>query len=211
MYFSKELLIQPYAPNTLIGEWTSAITTSINFKGSGIYEIVAVSGGGGGSRWDIGNSWHAYSRGGTGAYYNGLMRINAGTYTIKVGSGGNGGGSSMGGGGETSISSIFTLTGADSSYWQYNPPEKYYGGTGGNLINIVGETSRINYSAGNNGYHIASLEDNWWTVYSNLMSPANNYGLGAYGQGGGTHTSGSAATGSTGTNGYLKIVYKGAY
>ena len=196
--FSKELLMQVYEPNTLIAEYTSAGTYSLEIKGSGLYDVEAISGGASGKKVDSGTALHYYYHGGTGAYYKGILRLKNDVYTVSVGAGG----------GSTSINAGYKSGGATSITDSSSATQLSLSGggsAGGALTDSTAETTRTTYNAGTKAACTASGKDLYY--YSNVgktNAPVPN-DLKGYGYGGGSSLYGGQAGGA----GYLKITYIG--
>ena len=197
-FYSKELLVEPYFPNYVLQEYTVPGTYTINLKGTGVYEIEAISGGGSGTQWD----WYYYwgttrqfgtKEGSTGAYFKGLVNLAKGTYTIIVGNAGE----------STSFGDGFTLTGGSPSVAGSESSD-----AGGYLTvsTYIKESSSNIYNAGYGSiYHYIYQVNPSGIIHGPQYAPVptalQGYGYG--GQGGfypGTNIGGS---------GYLKISYKG--
>ena len=207
-FFSEELLGSKKfefnkifdTPGTHTGEGALIIPKN------GVYEIEAVSGGAGATVYDDGNQ-HVYSNtGSSGAYYNGKIRMQQGTYTVIIGAGGSTGWQgSSGGGGFTRIgqvNEIFQLNGA-------GPTGIGSAGSVGYLQYVVNEVERINYSPGNSGGVYVSINVMTNGIHGTVYSPAANYGLGKYGQGGATNCTQTNLARDPGTGGYLRVTYVG--
>lgn len=201
--YSKELLFQPYTPNSLIAEYTVAGTYSLEIKGPGTFEVEAISGGGGGTCFDgilIGARaiWF-YKQGATGAYYRGLFYLPNGIYTINVGGGGYGGANSANGSGSyTTIDGILSMSGGTSYGMYANDP-------GGTLEFISNEVERIAYNAGYGS--IMSGTSNYYENRGIQYAPVPSE-LAGFGYGGAAYGP-YAGCGQYGGVGYLKITYKG--
>ena len=150
----------PYKRNEVLGEYTVPGTYTLDVKASGVYEIEAISGGGGGMFCDGGvdtfpetaRTYHYYVRGATGCYVKGTLRIPRGVHTITRGSGGYGQNlSPSGNGGNTQIGDLFIITGAYGCGYDGH----FNGGVGGYLQTQLLET--IAYAAGSNDGHYLTV------------------------------------------------------
>lgn len=199
LFFSK--LVQPYYPNQLVEKYTVPDTYTLNIKGDGIYEIEAVSGGAGGCGIYSFDAWYNGAYGSTGCYYKNIFRIARGTYTITIGAGGTADGRTMNSGGDTIFSDYLHLKGGQGA----SIPGTGAGAVGaGGYLQYANTSYTATYSAGYNGYYYTANYGGW--SGGPQVGPQQNYGLGAYGQGGLGSTSANVGAG---TGGYLKITYKG--
>lgn len=202
MFFSKELLLTSrYKKGEVLGEYTIPGTYTLEVKTKGTYEIEAVSGGAGGCGIASIDAWYNGAYGSTGCYYKNTFVINKGVYTITIGAGGAADGRDMYAGGDTAFENHLLLKGGQGA----SIPGTGAGAVGaGGYLSWSSSSNTPTYSAGYNGYYYTANYGGW--SGGPQIGPQQNYGLGAYGQGGLGSTSANVGAG---TGGYLKITYKG--
>lgn len=191
-------------------EKSVAGTYNFTTSKSGVYEIQLVGGGGGSGSFDAkyygGWSRWTFACGGSGAYFYGLIRLDANTtYSLTVGAGGaltrpNG---TSGAGGNTYISKgdniLISAGGGSGAQCAYYLGESVTG-QGGTLT--LGDSVIETYKAlnGRNGpYGINKVYQYAASVYDNSNT---GYGASGYGWGDGDDHAGSSA----GVAGYAKIL-----
>ena len=187
IFFSKELLNSgPYKDGTVIETFDKPGEYTLKIKGPGFYEIEAVSAGTGGRRIDsMQASFPAYA-GATGAYYKGILRLKAGTYTVNIGAGVYYSNTAE----NTSIGEIFILSGANVN-------------VGGNITARTTEVREITYTQGLN--RTGTTTGNRPAQYiPDIPDDLKNYGYG--GDGGPAYP--YSWYSSVGGNGYLKVTYR---
>ena len=196
----------PYHKGDVLGEYTTPGTYTLEIKGKGVYEIEAISGGGGGEHIDHYrhiNTYHSYYSGSTGAYFKGTVTLNKGEHTIVIGSGGASYAyvnypTITGAGGQTSIDEVFVLSGGAGCGYEVT-------GSGGALTTNTAVKTTETYNAGYASiYH--GINKDWYTSFGIQLAPVPE-ALANYGYGGSSGGPGVAAL--NGASGYLKITYKG--
>ena len=166
----------------------------------GVYEIEAVSAGGGGIHWDHGNTVHTYYAGATGAYFYGTIRLTAGDHVAVVGEGGlaNQYANSTGGG-ATEIDNIFVLSGGSGC--------KRGEGTGGQLTMSDGVVDTYTYNVGKPPLYRGGGSDDYRGRDGQSSEGVVPDDLVGYGWGSKTGT--PWGNGGRAGNGYLKITLLG--
>ena len=187
-------------------QFASPGTYVITVPREGVYQVEAVSGGGGGEHIDhygYINAYHSYYTGSTGAYFKGTVRLTAGDHVVQVGSGGAskkvaGHKTISGSGTATSIGDVFTLSGGAGAGYQHV-------GAGGRLTNSSGVVETIEYNQGLSSiYH--GIGKDWYTSFGtqNAPVPASLKGFGFGGSSGGPY-----ASAKNGGNGFIRITILG--
>lgn len=176
-----------YQPDEVVFESSTAGNYSLDVLATGRYEVICVGAGGGGERYKT-SFGYTYSGGGSGSCFYGEILIQSGNYSINVGKGGNwGSGTQATSGGNSNISDVCISYGGLGAYRT--------GGAGGSLpsINTTIYSTTIN-SAGNSGNSGSSSSS------QGGASLYNEYGKGGYG---------NPDYQTSGTDGYIRIIYKG--
>lgn len=201
-FWSKQLLLSaksdPYKPETVLFESATPGTYNIEILGKGKYEVHCIAAGGGGVSYMIvmgggANRGPRYTRsaGGSGSGFIGTVVLDKGFYPLTVGAGGNRTESNgqAGTGGNSSIAnSIITFGGTGGN--------KGHNGTGGQAPQIAVKMISVALnSPGNGGTGGCTGSKDSIAAYGGT-SIYNGYGAGG-------------GSSSNGTNGYIKIIYKG--
>lgn len=172
-----------YPRGTVLFESSTPGTYNINVLYPCTVHVDVVGGGGGG--WTYGGSfgYTSCSGGGSGAYVHGTLNINAGVYSIVVGSGGNGStsGPNASNGGQSSCFGQAANGGEGG--------KNTGGGSGGGYSINVSTLTGVNGNGGGTAY----------SKNPSTSGGASKYG--GYGAGGGANKS----TAYKGGNGYVKI------
>lgn len=174
----------PYEPDYVVYERTTAGTETVNILGDGYYEVYCIAGGGGGILYSSSTGSggfgirikvkHSYG-GGSGSGYIGIIFLTKGNLSLTIGNGGQ----RFNNGGNSKIGDYITTYGGGSGFIHY--------GSGGAAptINATQKGNPTLNSAGNSG----NKSYGGTSLY-------NGYGAGGVGN-------------NSGANGYVKIVYKG--
>lgn len=203
------LALHKYINNTLIFDSNNPQTSSVTLPISGLYEVTAVGAGGGAdggcSKKDKNGDLHAYTGhgGGSGAAIKCVMYLQAGKYTIQIGSGGRG--APLGGPGGWSAGN------GSATLFKYGEETiiNAAGGTGGGNARPAACARKWHYpgSTGSGG----SLSVSGLVIIKTVYLQSN--GLPGNGTSGGnsvlsgtSYGKGGNANSGSGNNGYFKIV-----
>lgn len=176
--YTKVVELSRQAVGQVMFNSSTAGTYSLDLE-AGEYDLLMC--GAGGKGWIRNGLTPLYGTGGSGAVFQGVIKLTANTYSLKVGSANGGAGA-----GDTLFADIITAGGGANATWEGNYP-------GGVLaINSVSEiVSAIITSDGNTAKashkNLAPLPDEYKNLYG-------------YGGGWATHNAGS---------GYIRLVYRG--
>lgn len=202
-FWSKALLmtnVEPYEPETILFDSSTPGTYELEIPTEIIAEVYVVAAGSGACVSAGGISAKgSRSGGGSGSAFIGVIKIPKGTISLTVGRGGPGGykngewayGSA---GGNSSLGEIVVAFGATGSSADKNGAGA--GGNGGATPSIAAQIlATIQCAAGRSGEHKMGT------------APASGGSslYGGYGRGGNSNGTSPEA----GTNGYIKIIYKG--
>lgn len=180
---------------------------------AGDYAVKLVGGGGGGGHFDAkyygGWSNWTYAGGGSGAYFYGLVRLQANvTYTVVVGAGGAnvGGQGTSGAGGDSYIaqgSTRLVTAGGGSGCQCAQYLGAAYTGQGGKVTTTSSVITAYTNKTGNNGPYGVSGNGNWQYAASVYNGATQGYGSG----GGGWADGDDRASSAAGYAGYFEIIY----
>ena len=206
----------PYKKETVLFESSTPGTYNVEILGKGKYEVYCIGGGAGGNctggrtTGSHGGNWTSYGAGGGGgAGFIGEVVLNKSILSIKVGKAGDGFRGGLGvtakapDGEASQIGSFIIAGGGIGGIMRISSRgriEQQTAGVGGTIsvsgISVIFSTLNSN---GNNGETSGGTPPGGASLY------------GGYGAGGSGFARGSSepVTGLPGTNGYVKIVYKG--
>lgn len=225
--FSKRLLLANFEEeivkkDEVIFEQATAGIYSVNIPIDGLYEIIAVGGGGGCGQMALGGSQYTIAvsaSGGSGAVVHGIFRVPAGNLSVIVGALGKSATISTAGtaastdGGDTSVGLLCSVGGGSAGKAGWANPVVQQGGAAG-IVNSYDKTalaSSILISKGN-----AGTFNRWYsgnrdgTISTSVVnSPYSPYGSGSAGSATTRYSGGASFTNSPGTAGYVKIIYNG--
>lgn len=186
----------------LMNSYTTSGTHSLSISTSGSYYI-ELYGGGGGVAMNTYKDTYMYGRynvsaGGSGAYFRGLVTLEAGTYSVTVGAGGTdrkGSAGSAGAGGDTTLANYVTATGGKGGTVPSSSAPTT-GGAGGSFLILnsdkvsglvtIGYTG--NFAQGGQPPSAASIT-NYPASFGGLSIYDNS--ISGYGAGAGRETSGA--------------------
>lgn len=194
----------PYEPGTVLYESsTGGASTTLSLE-EGLYQVICIAAGGGGSG-DYRSLWaRALSAGGgSGSGFNCILNLPKGNYAVSVGSGGSsvGTGNTGGTGGNSRFGSSYSY-GGKGGYVNVASDDRT-AGSGGALPTITyTRTSTTLNSAGNAGKTKRGEYD--------ATGAGGSAVYGSYGKGGqvAAHKD-STTTRTNGSAGYVKVVYIG--
>lgn len=227
--FSKQLLMAStdaggIPKGTVIFESATAGMYSVDLPEDGLYEIIAVGGGGGAGLMAIGGQQYTIAvaaSGGSGAVVHGIFKVNAGTQSVIVGALGASATMAAAGvaastaGGSTSVGLLCSVNGGGRGLAGFGNPVTQEGGAGGTVASYDSSalTSSIKISSGTAGTY-----NRWWTgnkdgtvSVSTVASPYPPYGAGSGGSATTRYYRNTVAgfSHSYGSAGYVKIIYQG--
>ena len=206
----------------VVFEKANAGMYSVNIPEDGLYEIIAVGGGGGAGLMAIGGWQYTIavaSNGGSGAIVHGIFKVLKGTISVIVGALGKSASTASNGvaasvdGGYTSVGLLCKVGGGGRGLAGFQNPVVQQGGPAGKVISHdeAALMKTILIKDGNPGTF-----NRWWTGNRDgtvsvpiVNSPCPPYGAGSGGSAT-TRYRGAASFGFTnGTAGYVKIIYQG--
>lgn len=192
----------PYVANQIVLQVTAAESGTVDILMDGVYDIYAVSGGGGaiaGNFSDtLGEARTVSASGGGGGYLYARFSLKKGSYSYAVGAGGNANSSpanfaSTGSsGGLTRVDGLFRITGGSGG--EAGTSGYGVGGAGGTVTLIATPTITVSNKAGNDGSAGAEVEGG----AAHLMY---------YGAGGFASNDGTDVVAQNGDRGFLRIVF----
>ena len=225
--FSKRLLFvnseeEIIKKGEVVFENATAGIYSVNIPIDGLYEVIAVGGGGGCGQMALGGTQYTIAvsaSGGSGAVVRGIFKISAGTLSVIVGALGksatisSAGTSASTNGETTSIGLLCSAGGGGAGKAGWGNPVVQQGGAAG-VVNSYDSSALVSSILISNGN--AGTFNRWYTgnrdgtiSTSIVNSPYPPYGSGSAGSAT-TRYSGSASfTSSPGSAGYVKIIYNG--
>lgn len=225
--FSRKLLLNTnkslFPEDTVIFENSFPGNYSIHIPINGLYEIIAVGAGGGCAMLAdyVGCAYIFSAAGGSGGYIKGIFNLQSGDYTGTVGALGESSYTntsstvSTGSGGYSCFENIINANGGNGGFVRVQASPIFTGGSGGstsyNSSSLISDSLiQINGNTGtSNRVYTTSNGKTETIVVPQTASIYNDYGAGT----GGTSTAANGKNFShefyLGTNGYLKITYKG--
>ena len=225
--FSKRLLLSakddsPFKKGEIIFEKNVAGIYSQDILVDGLYEIIAVGGGGGCGQMALGGTQYTIAvsaSGGSGAVIHGIFRISAGTLSVIVGDLGKSATISTSGtaastnGGATSVGLLCKVDGGGAGKAGWGNPVVQQGGAAGTVISYD-KSALISSSVISNGN--SGTFNRWYTGNRDgsvstavVQSPYPPYGSGSAGSATTRYSGGASFTSSPGSAGYVKIMYYG--
>ena len=214
---------QIYVDDQVVFEKAVAGTYTANIEANGLYEIIAVGGGGGCGQMALGGQQYTIAisaSGGSGAVVQGVFRLSAGSLSIVVGALGASkdmnnvaGASPTTNGGNTTVGAICNVGGGGAGKAGWGNPVVQQGGAAGTVISydssaLVSSTIISNGNAGTfNRWYTGNRDGTIST--SVVQSPYPPYGSGSAGSATTRYSGGASFTNSAGSAGYVKIIYKG--
>lgn len=198
--------LHPYEPNTTVYESsTGGATTTLSLE-AGLYRVICIGAGGGGSGGYNPAAGAKSTGGGSGSGFNCVFNLSKGNYAIAVGSGGTthssaGTTSNGGNGGNSRFGTSYAYGGGGSYTKNSYTDSEHTVGSGGSAPTITyTRTSTTLNSSGNNGSYASGMYDATGAGGAAVYS--------SYGKGGqvGAHKD-SATTTTNGASGYVKVVY----
>lgn len=212
-----------YDDDQVIFEQATAGSYNATILAPGLYEIIAVGGGGGCGQMALGGQSYTIAvsaSGGSGAVVQGIFRLSAGTLPITVGALGTSkdmnnvaGESPTTSGGSTTVGTICSVGGGGGGKAGWGNPVIQQGGAAGvvNSYDSAALVSSILISNGN-----AGTFNRWYTgnkdgtaTTSVVQSPYPPYGSGSAGSAVTRYRNAASFSNSPGSAGYVKIIYKG--
>lgn len=225
--YSKRLLLaslddSPVKKGEVIFEKNTAGMYSVDIPIDGLYEIIAVGGGGGCGQMALGGLQYTIAvsaSGGSGAVIHGVFRILAGTLSVIVGALGKSATISIAGtaastdGGATSVGLLCSVGGGGRGKAGWGNPVVQQGGTAGTVVSYD-KNALVSSSVISNGH--AGTFNRWYTGNRDgsvstaiVQSPYPPYGSGSAGSATTRYSGGASFTSSLGSDGYVKIMYYG--
>ncbi len=211
-----------YDDDQVVFEQATAGSYTANILAPGLYEIIAVGGGGGCGQMALGSVQYTIAvsaSGGSGAVVRGQFRLSAGSLPITVGALGTSANIATAGtatstdGGTTTVGTICSVGGGGGGKAGWGNPVVQQGGTAG-LVNSYDSTALITpilISNGNTGTF-----NRWYTANKDgtattsvIQSPYPPYGTGSAGTAVTCYKNAASFSSNSGSAGYVKIIYKG--
>lgn len=211
-----------YDDDQVVFEQATAGSYTANILAAGLYEIIAVGGGGGCGQMALGSVQYTIAvsaSGGSGAVVRGQFRLSAGLLPITVGALGTSANIATAGtaastdGGTTTVGTICSVGGGGGGKAGWGNPVVQQGGTAGqvNSYDSVALITPILISNGN-----AGTFNRWYTANKDgtvttsvIQSPYPPYGSGSAGTAVTCYKNAASFSSNPGSAGYVKIIYKG--
>ena len=213
---------QIYVEDQIVFESATAGSRTVKIEADGLYEIIAVGGGGGCGQMALGSVQYTIavsaSRG-SGAVVHAIYRLSKGSLAITIGALGNSANIATAGtaastaGGTTTVGTLCSVGGGGPGKAGWGSPVVQEGGTAGTVISYDSNalTKSILISRGN-----AGTFNRWYTGNKNgtsttsiVQSPYSPYGRGSAGSATTCYNSAASFSSNPGSAGYVKIIYKG--
>lgn len=211
-----------YDDDQVVFEQATAGSYNATILAPGLYEIIAVGGGGGCGQMALGSVQYTIAvsaSGGSGAVVRGQFRLPAGTLPITVGALGTSANIAAAGtaastnGGTTTVGSICSVGGGGAGKAGWGNPVVQQGGAAG-VVNSYDSTALVSSILISNGN--AGTFNRWYTgnkdgtaTTSVVQSPYPPYGSGSAGSAVTRYKSAASFSSNPGSAGYVKIIYKG--